>query len=392
MANECEGRPTEPCPYKKNDNTVKWSICDRWLCPDCLEYREPMKVCNNNGNSNKEPTKICNNNGNSNKVKCELLCFMMDKVKILPLDQVVLICADFYEENEVMAARNLLDEHTPYRLPKRKGQERIKCTIEDLAKACLDPNMKLPEYYATNMSRLPPVDLKHCDVSAILLELQALRQEVRAFGELQLEMSAMKQQLAEVMNLKEQMADYKKIFDDLNINEFSCPGKDISMVDIINSQEIMTQKAETLADIVKKNVKAPVNEGNSRPTNETGKAHSNKPAARRMQIYGKAHTDRNITVDNIRRVELFVSRLQPDTTTEEMSEMATNSFSNLTAVAVEELKTRFDTYTSFHVTLSIKHSGFQDLLAAVYSENNWPEGVFVRRYFSTTKNGATKKQ
>ena len=90
MSDKCEGRPTEPCPYKKNDNTVKWSICKLCLCLDCLEYFEP--------------TKVCNNTGNSNKVKCELLCFIIDKVKILPLGQVVLICADFYEEDAVMAA------------------------------------------------------------------------------------------------------------------------------------------------------------------------------------------------------------------------------------------------------------------------------------------------
>ena len=126
-----------------------------------------------------------------------------------------------------------MDEQTPHRPPKRWGQEKLKGTIEDLAKACLDPNTKLPEFYANNMSRLPPVDLKHCDVSAILMELQAVRQEVRKFGELQLELSTMKQQLAEVINFQKQMVDYKKFFEDLNINEFSCSGQDISMVDII---------------------------------------------------------------------------------------------------------------------------------------------------------------
>ena len=62
------------------------------------------------------------------------------------------------------------------------------------------------------MSRLPLVDLKHCDVSAILLEIQSLRQEVGKVGELQLERSRIKQQLAEAINLKEQMTDYKKFF------------------------------------------------------------------------------------------------------------------------------------------------------------------------------------
>ena len=39
---QCAGRPFEPCPYARNDNSVAWSICDLFLCPDCYEFREPI--------------------------------------------------------------------------------------------------------------------------------------------------------------------------------------------------------------------------------------------------------------------------------------------------------------------------------------------------------------
>lgn len=41
------------------------------------------------------------------------------------------------------------------------------------------------ELTAVNLARLPPVDLKHCDTSAIMFELQGLRAEVQEFGKLQ---------------------------------------------------------------------------------------------------------------------------------------------------------------------------------------------------------------
>lgn len=57
-------------------------------------------------------------------------------------------------------------------------------TVEDILKHILNPNVKLPSYYATVMDRLPPVDETHCDVAAILKELQALRAEVRSAADL----------------------------------------------------------------------------------------------------------------------------------------------------------------------------------------------------------------
>jgi hypothetical protein len=48
----------------------------------------------------------------------------------------------------------------------------------------LKPKLKLPEFQAVNLARLPSVDLKQCDTSAIQLELQGLRAEVREFGKL----------------------------------------------------------------------------------------------------------------------------------------------------------------------------------------------------------------
>ena len=59
------------------------------------------------------------------------------------------------------------------------------------------------------MSRLPPVDLKNVDVSAILKELQGLRYEVREIRLLQDEVKELRQKLQEVDQLKQELSTMK---------------------------------------------------------------------------------------------------------------------------------------------------------------------------------------
>ena len=96
----------------------------------------------------------------------------------MTVDHLVKVCRDFYSEGEIVTAiQVLLDQGV--RLTKRKSDDKLCLTLEDITKAVLDPSVKLPTFSAVNFSRIPPVDKTHCDTSAILLELQALCSEVR---------------------------------------------------------------------------------------------------------------------------------------------------------------------------------------------------------------------
>jgi len=104
-------------------------------------------------------------------VRSELLCFVTDKSGLLPLDDLVKICTDFYKDDEIYASRKLL-ENTGRRIPRRQGANTRGATLKDIVKALLDPERSLPVFYAIDLSRLPPTDVTHCDVLAILSELQ----------------------------------------------------------------------------------------------------------------------------------------------------------------------------------------------------------------------------
>ena len=103
----------------------------------------------------------------------------------MSFDQLVKSCADFYSRDEVVAARQLLEQHLPgVRLACRQRGSAARATVEDLLKHILNPNVKLSTFYAISMSRQPPFDATHCDGSAILKEMQALRVEVPASADL----------------------------------------------------------------------------------------------------------------------------------------------------------------------------------------------------------------
>jgi len=53
----------------------------------------------------------------------------------------------------------------------------------------------LPVFYAVDLTRLPPTDVKHCDMSAVITELQALRNEMIDMKRLQKEVDGLRDQL-----------------------------------------------------------------------------------------------------------------------------------------------------------------------------------------------------
>jgi hypothetical protein len=117
-----------------------------------------------------------------NEISCsELLCFLQNKSKVLAFDDLVNLCVDFYSVDEIECARVLLSKSVPQRMVKHKGQdkEKSKRMLVDMLKVCLDPLSKIPVFYAVDLTRLPPVGVEHVDMSALIQEVSALRNDVR---------------------------------------------------------------------------------------------------------------------------------------------------------------------------------------------------------------------
>jgi len=68
-----------------------------------------------------------------------------------------------------------LQKYAKERLTRHTGTDKDKKSVYDITKLWLDPSVKLPTLVAMHLERLPPVDVEHVDVSAILQELTFLR-------------------------------------------------------------------------------------------------------------------------------------------------------------------------------------------------------------------------
>ena len=59
-------------------------------------------------------------------------------------------------------------------------------------------------------------------------------------------------------------------------------------------------------------------------------------------------------------------------------------------IVATKLKSRYENYSSFCVTIVVARSEFSTTLDQVYSEDTWPVGMLIRRYFKHNNNGANK--
>src|SRR5688572_10535908 len=66
---------------------------------------------------------------------------------------------------------------------------------DDIIKCCLDPTVTLPQFYAVDLSRLPPADVKNINMSSVLKELKSLRAEMRELQNPRHEMESLTQEM-----------------------------------------------------------------------------------------------------------------------------------------------------------------------------------------------------
>jgi hypothetical protein len=113
---------------------------------------------------------------------------------------------------------------------------------------------------------------------------------------------------------------------------------------------------------------------------------SRQQPKRLYRVCGKAAVSSLPTVDGIRCADIFVTRLAPSISCEDVKLLVKDLLPDCSDISAEQLKTRFDSYSSFHVSLYIPQPKFEELLSSVYNESTWPHGILVRRYFRE-KNG-----
>jgi len=260
----------------------------------------------------------------------------------------------------------LLESLSSARLTKRKGGDKLRLTVEDIVKLTLSPNVKLPVFYAMDFTRLPPVDVKHCDVEAILVELQGLRQEVRTLADLQREVDDFRDQLADMASLRAEVVSLQLA---------------VSQVDAKVHFPALSSSAAAVTATAPPAVEAQPMSYNAVATDlrRIGLKSQKKP------VVGTATTQSRIKSDATKwSIDVFVSRLHPAIDDDDVMECVTTTVPGVSSnnVTCKRLKSRYEaSYASYYVCVSVDSDIMRDTIDKLTSEDSWPSGILVRRYF-----------
>ena len=124
--------------------------------------------------------------GDTKLVISELLCFVVNKSDSLPPEAICQLCLSTFSEDEIEKAKKLLyelcgDDSTP-RMVLRKGPKKKSQTMENI-KFIHDKGSKLPKFVALNLQALPPVTFNSLDVLALLHTIKQTQAEVSLLKE-----------------------------------------------------------------------------------------------------------------------------------------------------------------------------------------------------------------
>ena len=300
-------------------------------------------------------------------INCELLCFMQNKSKLMTFDDIVKICCDFYTLDEIVNAHGILAKFVEHRLPKHRGSDKEKArnTVSDLLKCVLDPEVSLPQFCCVDLSRLPPVSADHVDITAIWQELIQLRSEVR-----------------EVAALRKELAGMKTVLSDFQKSDFPPLGQGVTREGPLPAFSVFSRDT-TAAQMYVNRVDTA---GVVREAIKSGAIEKQK--VRKKPVVGtKTSNSRVKPVVTQRCVDVFISRLHPGTSSEDM-EACTKEALNIAdfdmsqvRIVCENLPGKYDFYTSYHVAVTVNSDSFARAIDILMSSDSWPAGLLVRRFF-----------
>ncbi|XP_006822338.1 uncharacterized protein LOC100369837 [Saccoglossus kowalevskii] len=339
----------------------------------------------------------------------EMLCFIVNKNDILTTGVIVKLCTDYFVDEEVESSKKTLFElcgNDRARYIKRQGPNKRSNNILDVVKLVHETDFEdLPSFVAKDLSKLPPIDITHVDISAVMKEMTALRRDMTELKDQGMFRSASSCEiLQDVQNLRQEIDDLKNGLKESRM-ELNC------MTDTANAVPMATDclpspsghktskvscNAEptlqhsspsvTYAGIVSSHTSHEMNERKPahgkfnmklRDKNSDGFTTVNrKRKNQRGPRVGTADPDRDCAIKVVHYnppFRAFITRLSPLTSTEDIQSFVKKSLN--VQVNCEKLKTKFDTYSSFLIETTREFSG------QIMDPTVWPTGILIRKYY-----------
>ena len=260
------------------------------------------------------------------------------------------------------------------------------------------------------MTRVPPVGIEHVDVSSLLQEVSALRAEVRS-------LTAVRAEVADIANSLKAMQTVVlrpvvtagRQYDDDHPRKVASLLVDASTADTelkipkdkhdvetnMQPDGILMYSEMSATTVVQQTAVSPAAAGNSYATfarNLQGTGMIEKRQSRKSPSPVVGQSSSNLRLKSVltkRSIDIFISRLLPETDVDEVISCARDVLGNddLIDITCVKLKSKhIDLYSSFHVSIKVDAAIMKRHINLLMAADSWPSGTLVRRYFKP-KNG-----
>ena len=134
------------------------------------------------------------NDGGSQPIVNELLCFVTNKINVMPFSLLLKLCCDFYEETAIDFAKDILFDAVDtsqnpskrQRKIKRRGSNKKHHDAEDIINMLLEiPPHSVPTFVAKDLSQLPPVGIHNFDICSLLQKIDDLNTKFAMMEDIQ---------------------------------------------------------------------------------------------------------------------------------------------------------------------------------------------------------------
>jgi len=440
----CIGLPDQPCPDRKNDNTVRNGEGDLMLCRQCddtrhkqwlastkakvddapIENKRGKSTCTSvlttsaedagrAGSESSLTTSACGSTTTATTVErplmvCELLYFLSNKYDSHPRDALQSVLADFYQEDEILAAKKILVKCIDItKLPsaqvyikKRVGDNKHERSIDDILNlyGVIDENgyrAQLPLFCAASQARVPVMqnEIEISDISVMKSEIMQLGKRI----------DSVCKALPLLNGLRESVSNIEKKMSGLSLatggkhlgcdsGQFSdnahMAAPDEQSVDNLshNGGAVGTdhegEKSESLA--VSNESESKLLESDHRPIfaelakacttddfKEVPKRKGIKPKAKKSGVVGSSNKT-DVLCGVAKKAVLCINRLEPNTSTDAMSQFLEKVGVTVYSCYKIEPKNSDPRFIGMRICVS------QTDINKLFDADLWPYGVTVR--------------
>ena len=317
--------------------------------------------------SESDQTDVDRGGSTSNRlVVNELLCFVVDKSKLMPPDSIVQLCKSFYDDKTISKAKEILyktiNDPGRHRLIKRKGPKAPVDNMKDILNTVQKCEMPV-QFVAVNLSQLPAITFNDIDVSTLLANMEAMQANISMIKDTQKAQSIVMDDLRDVATGPGMIGPPPS-----PIHSGVPTWADTVKTSTPKSSSTVHPAPTLPVDEPELN-KTYVHPAPALPVDKPEPQVKQRDATRILQKPGGHNLKAASYAKEGRPSELFVSRLDPDASCEDVKRHIKDTF-NLDAT-VECVKATSH-HTSFHVTAKCQNS------RRLINPANWPEGVFLK--------------